>query len=122
MTPDLAKLTPLAIRDWARQMIPVLGIEKVAAEVAAVSAKFDEVGAPNPCSSVLVCCELTKHLSPPPGYDKTAIQMWSRCEYKLAKYISEKRRQDHLAVRGLQNADKAAARELARIEGKKAAD
>jgi hypothetical protein len=103
MTPDLAKLTPLAIRNWIRINLPTLGVEKVADELERVSNAFAEVGAPDPVSSVLVTMEMTSHLKPPPGYNAHATEQWRKLPYRLAKWVTEKRQEDMLAVRKCQD-------------------
>jgi hypothetical protein len=103
MTPDLAKLTPLVIRDWIRINLPALGVEKVADELERVSNAFAEVGAPDPTLSILVTTEMTQHLKPPPGYNAHATEQWRKLPYRLALWVRDKREQDMKAVRKCQN-------------------
>jgi len=97
------QLTPLQIRDWVRAQIPLLGIEKVADELAKLSDKFSEIGLADPTMSVLVTQEMTRHLQPPKGWDREHVEMWKRLPYPVAAYVSNLRAKDHFAVRRLQN-------------------
>lgn len=100
---DWRTLSPLQIAEWVRVNIPVLGVERAASEVEKLSDKFNEIGFPNPTTSILVTTEMTKHLKPPPGWDAAHVQMWRQLPYRLARYVSEKREQDHKALRKCQN-------------------
>ena len=103
MTKPWQQLTPLEIQQWCRQMIPALGVEKVAAEVQKLSDRFDEIALPNPCLSVLVCKELTAHLPPPKGWSASELEAFERLPFWVAKVVTTKRDQDNIALRRLQN-------------------
>jgi hypothetical protein len=122
--PTLDRLSPLMIRDWIRTTLPIAGVEYVAKELATISEKCAEVGLADPTTSILVTSEMSSRwgLKSPAGWDAAHVEMWKRLPYAVAKYVTERRRTDMLAVRNLQNADAAVKRELERIEGKKAAD
>ena len=100
---NIAAITPLQVRDWVRKNIPIIGIERTAAEVAKLSDKLDNVGLPNVTVSSLVTMEMTKHLTTPKGWDKDHAEQWRRLPFHLAKWVTEKRDADIRAVRRAQN-------------------
>ena len=96
---------PLQIRDWIRINLH-RGIDFIIAELTRVDQLADSIGAPRPCSSVLVTAELSKHwgLKPPRGWSPVEIeQVWKRLPYHAAKVITERRALDVKELRTIQN-------------------
>jgi hypothetical protein len=98
---------PLQIRDWIRLNLH-RGIDFIIDELTRVDELADSIGAPRPCSSVLVTDELSKHwkLEAPRGWSPVEIeQVWKHLSFRAAKIVSRRAEQDMKAVRRLQHVD-----------------
>ena len=97
---------PLHTREWLRILMKAgAGDEYLAGQLEQVSDKFNSIGLADPTRSDLVQDEFAKHwkLQPPSGYSAENIALWRKLPFRLARWVSEKRRQDILAIRKCQN-------------------